>query len=256
MKSGVYAIVCRSNNKFYIGSSKNITKRLDHHFKHLKKGNHRNPHLQNAWNLFGEDNFYYLIIDYSENNIEREQYWIDETKCYLREIGFNNTKKANAPLGYKHTEENRIKMSKIKKEQHSKGIVTSNFKYRKITKHSEATKEKIRLGKLGLLNPMYGKKLSKEQKEIKVKNLNSVPRWNKGKTSKDDPRIAKLATWKGKIPPNAKKCCLLNECTQEKIFANSLKELSEKSQIPLISIHRITKNKSPKYKYYKITYES
>jgi group I intron endonuclease len=256
MHSGVYAIICRVTNKFYVGSSKNISKRLNHHYKNLKNNNHRNPHLQNAWNLYGEDNFYNLILEYAENNIEREQYWIEKTQCYLRDIGFNNTRKANAPLGYKHTKETREKMSLIKKEQYSKGVITSNFKYRKERKHSEETKEKIRLGKIGELNPMYGTTLTEEQRQLKGKNLNSVPRWNKGKTSKDDIRIAKLATWKGKLPPNAKKCCLFNEETNEKVFANSLKELSEKSMIPLVSINRITKNKSPKYKHYKIIYES
>ncbi len=256
MTSGVYSIICKANNKFYIGSSKNISKRLNDHFKSLKNNSHRNQHLQSAWNLYGEENFYSLVIEHAENNIEREQFWIDNTKCYLREIGFNNTKRADSPLGYRHTEETKRIMSSIKKEQYLKGSITSNYKYRKERNHSEATKEKIRLGKIGELNPMYGKKLTLSQRKEKGEKLNSVPRWNKGKTSKDDPRIAKLATWKGKLPPNAKKCCLINLQTDEKIFANSLKELAEKSKIPLVSINRITKNKSPKYKNYKITYES
>jgi group I intron endonuclease len=256
MKSGVYAIICRITNKFYIGSSKNVSKRLNHHFRSLKNKTHKNPHLQNAWNLYGEDSFYSLIVEHAENNIEREQFWIEQTQCYLREVGFNNTRKADAPFGYRHTKKAREKMSLIKKEQYAKGVIVSNFKNRKERKHSEATKEKIRLGKLGELNPMYGRSLTKEQRKVKGINLNSVPRWNKGKTSKDDPRIAKLATWKGKLPPNAKKCCLVNKQTNEKVFANSLKELAQKSNIPLVSINRITKDKSPKYKHYKIIYES
>ena len=33
----------------------------------------------------------------------------------------------------------------------------------------------------------------------------SKPRWNAGLTKENDSRIVKLAPWKGKIPPNAKK---------------------------------------------------
>jgi len=256
MNSGVYAIVCRANNKFYIGSSVNLSKRINQHKKALENKRHKNPHLQNAYNLFGKNEFYYLIIDYCLDTLEKEQYWITSTFCYDRKIGFNNTKKANAPLGYKHTSESRKIMSDIKKQQYKEGKIASNFKFRTVTKHSEETKEKIRQTKLGEKNPMYGKKLSQKEKEDKSRAMNSVPRWNAGKTSKDDPRLLKLATWKGKLPPNAKKCRLINELENVDIQANSLKELSEKSKIPQIAISRILKNKSKKYKNYKIIYES
>ena len=144
MNSGVYAIVCRANNKFYIGSSVNLSKRISHHKKALENNKHRNPHLQSAYNLFGKDEFYYLIIDYCTNTLEREQYWIDSTKCYDRNIGFNNTRKSNAPLGYKHTPECKRNMSLIKNQQYREGKVSSNYKFRKVKKHSEETKEKIR----------------------------------------------------------------------------------------------------------------
>lgn len=256
MNSGVYSIICKANNKFYIGSSVDLNKRINHHKKALKANRHKNPHLQCAYNLYGEDNFSYLIIDYCINTLEREQYWITSTQCYLREVGFNNTQKADAPLGYKHTLESKKTMSEIKKQQYKEGKITSNFKFRKVKKHSEETKEKIRQTKLGEKNPMYGKKLSLEEKQAKGQSMNSVPRWNKGKTSKEDPRLLKLGVWKGKLPPNAKKCRLINEIENVNITANSLKELSEKSNIPLISIHRILKNKTKKYQDYRIIYES
>lgn len=256
MNSGVYAIICRANNKFYIGSSIDLLKRIKHHKKALENKKHKNPHLQNAYNLFGKNEFYYLIIDYCVNTLEREQYWIDSTKCFERDIGFNNTQKANAPLGYKHTLESKKIMSDIKKQQYKEGKISSNYKFKKTKNHSEETKEKIRQTKLGEKNPMYGKKLSEKEKKDKGKAMNSVPRWNAGKTSKDDPRLLKLATWKGKIPPNAKKCILINNLENINIQANSLKELSKKSKIPLISLNRILKNKTKKYQNYKIIYES
>ena len=140
------------------------------HKKALENKRHKNPHLQNAYNLFGKNEFYYLIIDYCLDTLEKEQYWITSTFCYDRKIGFNNTKKANAPLGYKHTSESRKIMSDIKKQQYKEGKIASNFKFRTVTKHSEETKEKIRQTKLGEKNPMYGK-LPHNAKSIEINGV-------------------------------------------------------------------------------------
>lgn len=47
---GVYALVNRSNLKMYIGSSVKMSKRVSNHRLELKKGKHRNRHLQSAFN--------------------------------------------------------------------------------------------------------------------------------------------------------------------------------------------------------------
>ena len=54
---GIYKIECIANNKVYIGQSINIKRRLYDHKTRLRKGTHKNKHLQNAWNKYGEDNF-------------------------------------------------------------------------------------------------------------------------------------------------------------------------------------------------------
>jgi hypothetical protein len=76
---GVYKIVNLVNNKFYIGSTKNIRERLWKHRALLRHNRHHNPHLQNSWNKYGEDNFDYCILEVctSENQYEREQFYID-----------------------------------------------------------------------------------------------------------------------------------------------------------------------------------
>jgi len=66
-----------------------------------------------------------------------------------------------------------------------------------------------------------------------------TPRWNKGLTKKDDPRLEKLSVWKGKLPPNSIKCKLINLKTGEIYEANSLKDLSKISPISLATINRI-----------------
>lgn len=95
-KCGVYQIKNKVNGKVYIGSSKNIYERWKQHIKKLNKGNHDGEHFQNAWNLYGADNFEFTIIEECEPEIrfKREQYYMDLTKCYVREYGYNTNKKA------------------------------------------------------------------------------------------------------------------------------------------------------------------
>ena len=80
--SGVYIITNSINGRRYIGSSNNIRKRLWKHRSLLRHNKHENPHLQNAWNKYGEDNFVYSILEECDVSIllEREQYYIDKYK--------------------------------------------------------------------------------------------------------------------------------------------------------------------------------
>lgn len=76
---GVYKIYNKINNKIYIGSSKNIERRIYTHFWHLKNGDHVNCHLQYAYNKYGEDNFgWEIVCSCSESEqFEKEQFYID-----------------------------------------------------------------------------------------------------------------------------------------------------------------------------------
>lgn len=76
---GIYMIRNKSNGKVYIGQSVDIYLRWKSHKKNLQKGCHRNIHLQNAWNKYGEDNFEFLIIEECNEDrlTKQEQYWID-----------------------------------------------------------------------------------------------------------------------------------------------------------------------------------
>ena len=59
---GIYKIINLINNKAYIGQSKNIPLRISNHKFELNKNKHPNKHLQNSWNKFGKENFYFGII--------------------------------------------------------------------------------------------------------------------------------------------------------------------------------------------------
>ena len=73
MKSGIYKIVNKINNKYYLGSSKDFHVRKLKHFNELRKGKHHNIYLQRAFNKYGEENFEFIVLEECENTFEREQ---------------------------------------------------------------------------------------------------------------------------------------------------------------------------------------
>lgn len=86
---GIYSITNIINNKKYIGYSIDIARRWQTHKRDLKNNKHENEHLQNAYNLYGEDSFVYEIIEECKENQlkEHEKYWI---KYYnSKENGYN-----------------------------------------------------------------------------------------------------------------------------------------------------------------------
>lgn len=161
-KPGVYKIINKVNGKFYIGSSVSLYKRLFYeHLNKLKSNLHDNTHLQKAWNLYGEENFIFEILELVEplenefrenfkNRLvqESEQYYLDTllfAKEYIngenikfKELGYNNF-----PLAHTVVRTNEFK---------EKLRLTNNGKTA-----SNETKEKIRNSKLGESNNWSGK---------------------------------------------------------------------------------------------------
>lgn len=62
-QSGVYAIVHTTKNRWYIGGSVNIKKRLGQHASHLRYKSHSNLLLQADYDLDGIRSFHIEIID-------------------------------------------------------------------------------------------------------------------------------------------------------------------------------------------------
>lgn len=91
MLSAIYQIKCLSNNKIYVGSSKNYKNRWITHKRNLNNNKHINKHLQAAWNKYGKLNFIFEIIELCEINnlLDRETYWINKLNSFNREFGFN-----------------------------------------------------------------------------------------------------------------------------------------------------------------------
>lgn len=107
-KSGVYKITNVISNKYYIGSTKmKIRLRLNHHLQALRNNKHKNTHLQNAWNKYGEEAFVATVIENCNKNIvyDREQYYLD-----LRDISVSYNINPLA-TGFSENEETRKKLS-------------------------------------------------------------------------------------------------------------------------------------------------
>jgi group I intron endonuclease len=112
MKNVIYKIRNIINNKFYVGSTVNSRVRFQTHRRNLRAGKHQSPHMQAAWNKYGEDCFKFEIIEIvecSENLLAAEQKWLDEhagkPHCY------NWATDASAPMrGKKHTDDTRVKL--------------------------------------------------------------------------------------------------------------------------------------------------
>jgi len=137
MKNVIYKIRNVVNGKFYVGSTIDARVRFQTHKRRLKKGTHQSPHLQAAWNKYGEDCFKFEIVEHvddSANLLAAEQHWLDahagKPDCY------NWAADASAPMrGKKHTEEAKAKMTGIQ----PKG--ENHYRYGKTV--SEETRKKI-----------------------------------------------------------------------------------------------------------------
>ena len=114
MKSGIYKILNRITEKFYIGSAVNLKARWTQHKGKLRLQIHPNKFLQASWNLHGEEAFEFIILEEcSKQDLPTlEQKWLDDTQCYDRNIGYNLYKIAGSPLGSKWSEERKAEARK------------------------------------------------------------------------------------------------------------------------------------------------
>jgi len=153
------------------------------HINNLNKNIHRNPHLQNAWNKYGQTAFSFEIISIHQTDMEalaEEQNWLD--KHYGKNYFYNKSKhaqldplhirkqiskslkgKLNPMFGNTHT---KIARDKIRNSR--LGVVMSTETKDKISQSLKAmydTGQKIPTVLSGKLNPFYGKTHSNATRE-------------------------------------------------------------------------------------------
>lgn len=113
-QSGIYMIINLVNNKFYIGSSIDTYHRMLSHISLLKRNKHDNVHLQNSFNKYNIGNFIWVIIEQVDNYnnlLIKEQYWLDLLDACNQDIAYNMCSIAGSPLGRKHSQETKDKIS-------------------------------------------------------------------------------------------------------------------------------------------------
>ena len=80
--SGIYSITHVATKRRYIGSARNLRRRIWDHRSRLRHERHGNLHLQRAWNKYGEKEFAFEVLETCLDSpavlIVKEQAWIDQ----------------------------------------------------------------------------------------------------------------------------------------------------------------------------------
>ena len=206
--SGVYCLFNLYNDKYYIGSSINISKRVWEHFNTLTKQTHHNRHLQRAYNKYPNYFIGFVLEDVlrAEDLLTKEQYWIDRLDATNHSVAYNICPIAGSSLGVKHSEETRKKLSNLKKgENHynygkhlpeSTRSKISDWHKGKVV--SEATKEKLSAVNTGKrLSEATKSKISESLKKVEWsdEHKNQVRQLNAKQVFRYDLNGILLDTW-------------------------------------------------------------
>lgn len=233
MNTGIYMILNLVTEMYYIGQAINFDKRFWKHKYELNKNVHTNLHLQNAWNKYGEANFKFCILEIVYDKFQlttREQFWLDRSKCYERNIGYNLLCNAESRLGLKHTEETKKKLSILGKGvkrsvetrakmsawqvglKHSEKRKIANSNGHKGKVISEETKRKLSIA-------CKGKKLTEEHKQILLK-------CNTGRKMSEETKLKISIAKLGKMySEETKQKMLLKRATKKNGLGNSIGQL-------------------------------
>lgn len=157
IKSGIYKILNKSNGKYYIGSAYDFNKRFIRHKSELNCNVHYNEHLQRAWNLYGEKEFDFIILEECDDKSilkKLEQKYLDDIekeKCYNKtfiagggNLGEESNKKISIKMKHRVlSDTHKTKISKTKSiQQVGKNNPKFDFKiynwFNKITNISES----------------------------------------------------------------------------------------------------------------------
>jgi group I intron endonuclease len=204
-KSGIYLIHNLVNGKQYVGSSKNLNQRLSSYYSLSKLLDNR--YISRSIMKYGHDNFSVLILEFVEpsenikkNLLDREQYYLDLLKPAL-----NINPIAGSSLGYQHSEETKQLLFSLRKgkylSEETKQLLSQLFSgelnpfWGKIHNLDTLTSPRglvppqgeaprgtrMKLSKIGELNPMFGKEKSPEfiEQMYRDKSGSNNPMWRK-----------------------------------------------------------------------------
>ena len=126
-KAGIYGIVNLNDGRVYVGQAQHIWLRCEQHFRAFRRGDHRNPRLQRAYNRDGESAFRFFIIEFCDMHVidERETFWIAQ-----HDKKYNVCLEGSSRRGVKASDEARSNMSAAKKGKKPLHLMTPESRKR------------------------------------------------------------------------------------------------------------------------------
>jgi group I intron endonuclease len=224
----VYAITNTASNKMYVGQTVNLRNRRSNHLTALRGQKHKNPHLQAAYNKYGEAAFVFDILEDCptvEEANEVERFYI----TYLRWLGITLYNVQEGGLGLSDTACQKIR-------QGTKGRVITQEWRDKIAKkargrqYSDETKQKLSAMRKGKSHK--GVPHTEEQKQRVSATLKGRPKsddWKAKMTGKkrSEETCQKLsAALKGK-PKSEEAKRKMSEAAKRRCEVNKGKPMSD-----------------------------
>lgn len=153
----IYRITNMLTDDFYIGSAQSFERRVWQHRYDLRRGAHKNPHMQASWNKYGEDAFVFEVL---EEVPEGEEVFEVENKYLHAYVGVPNCFNVNrdavgSRLGQTLSDKSRAQLS-----ANRKGKAAGDQHYRYGQSVPEEVRAKISETQKGRPSPMKGKKMS------------------------------------------------------------------------------------------------
>ena len=170
---GIYNIQSNINpERCYIGSAVDFKRRWVRHLEALRRNKHHSIMLQRHFNKYGETDLQFNILAECspEELLSEEQYYFESYKPY-----FNICRIAGSVLGYKHSEETKLKLSEGQKGKH----------------HSEESKHKIREARKGKTRSEETKhkmSIANKGKPLTEEHKHKLSEFNKGKKASEETR--------------------------------------------------------------------
>jgi group I intron endonuclease len=162
---GVYRIRCKRNNRAYVGGSeKSVENRFSYHKAMLRKNAHYSVALQKDWNLYGEKEFVFEVLERTDKTSvrAREQFHLDNTASSKK---YNSHPNSVSSLGSKRTLAQRALASEKAKlrctdewRELVRQRVVAQHKLGKFGRSTwkDGTAETVRRKTSGKNNPMFG----------------------------------------------------------------------------------------------------
>lgn len=207
----IYQIKNELNNKVYVGQTKyDLQSRWSFHLDckaRLRKG--KNYPLYEDFDLYGLDNFEMTVLKDDLSNQDELDYW---ERYYISKLnsrypnGYNLTDGGLGTLGFRHTDEEKQKISKAVCKARDEGRIYTKERSQKISeankgkKFSEEHKRKlseIAKTRTGEKNPFYGKK-HKPEVLAHISELNSKPCYQYNKVTGEYMQEFKNVTYAAK----------------------------------------------------------